>query len=94
MRGVADGILVMLRVEPFFQAFTDRRIADARSHAEALVRLSGDREAEVDDLAARALSAGGGAHRTPQDHGFMYAHGFEDLDGHLRELVRMRSTPA
>ena len=21
--------------------------------------------------------------RTPQGHGFMYAHGFEDLDGHI-----------
>ena len=91
---VADGIRVMLQVEPFVQTFTDRRIADARSHAEVLVWRSGDREAEVDDLAARALSADGRAHRTPQDHGFMCAHGFEDPDGHLRELVRMRSTPA
>jgi predicted lactoylglutathione lyase len=26
---------------------------------------------------------------TPQDHGFMYAHGFEDPDGHIWELVYM-----
>ena len=27
--------------------------------------------------------------RAPQDHGFMYGHGFEDLDGHIWELVYM-----
>ena len=27
--------------------------------------------------------------RPPQDHGFMYAHGFEDLDGHIWELAWM-----
>lgn len=91
---VADGIHVMLLVEPFFQTFTDRRIADARSHTEVLVCLSCEGDAEVDDLVARAAAAGGRAHRTPQDHGFMYAHGFEDPDGHLWELVHMRSMPA
>ena len=28
------------------------------------------------------VRAGGKAHRQPQDRGFMYGHGFEDLDGH------------
>ncbi len=25
----------------------------------------------------------------PQDHGFMYGHGFQDLDGHIWELIYM-----
>jgi predicted lactoylglutathione lyase len=29
-----------------------------------------------------------------QDHGFMYAHGFQDLDGHVWELVHMSGNPA
>ncbi len=91
---VAEGIHVMLLVEPFFQTFTDRRIADARTRTEVLVCLSCDSDAEIDDRVARAVAAGGRAHRTPQDHGFMYAHGFEDPDGHLWQLVHMRSMPA
>jgi predicted lactoylglutathione lyase len=52
--------------------------------------LSCDSRAEVDQLAAKAVAAGGAAPRKPQDHGFMYQHGFEDVDGHLWELVYMR----
>jgi predicted lactoylglutathione lyase len=37
----------------------------------------------------KAIAAGGKAPNPTQDHGFMYAHGFEDLDGHLWELVYM-----
>jgi hypothetical protein len=31
--------------------------------------------------------------RKPQDHGFMYGHGFEDLDGHIWELIYLEKTP-
>ena len=49
--------------------------------------------AEVDELVRKALAAGGSAPNAPQDHGFMYGHGFEDLDGHLWELVYMSGEP-
>jgi predicted lactoylglutathione lyase len=91
---VAEGSYVMLLAERFFQTFTDRPIADARSHTEVLVCLSCESDAEVDLLVARAVAAGGRAHRAPQDQGFMYGHGFEDPDGHIWELVHMRSMPA
>ncbi|KOQ25869.1 extradiol dioxygenase, partial [Achromobacter xylosoxidans] len=29
------------------------------------------------------------APRPPQDHGFMYGHGFDDLDGHIWEVFYM-----
>lgn len=90
---VADDIFVMLLVESYFRTFTDRRIANAREQTEVLVCLSCDSDAEVDDLVARAVAAGGKAHRAAQDHGFMYGHGFEDPDGHIWELVHMRSMP-
>jgi hypothetical protein len=91
---VAENISVMLLVESFFQTFTDRRIADPREQTGALVCLSCQSDAEVDDLVARAVAAGGRAYRSPQDHGFMYGHGFEDPDGHIWELVHMRTLPA
>ena len=86
---VSETIYVMLLVESFFQTFTAKRIADAREATEVLVCLSCDSRAEVDALVQKARAAGGTVPRTPQDHGFMYAHGFEDPDGHVWELVWM-----
>jgi predicted lactoylglutathione lyase len=40
-------------------------------------------------LVSRARKAGGSIPREAQDHGFMYGHGFEDLDGHVWELAWM-----
>lgn len=86
---VSDTIYVMLLAEPFFQTFTAKPIADATKSTEVLVCLSCASRAEVDALVAKALAAGGTAPRAPQDHGFMYGHGFEDPDGHIWELVYM-----
>ena len=44
---------------------------------------------EVDELVAKAIAAGGSAPRPAQDHGFMYAHGFDDVDGHIWEVFYM-----
>jgi predicted lactoylglutathione lyase len=86
---IADNIFAMLLAEPFFQSFTHKPIADATRTTEVLVCLSCDSRAQVDELVAKARTAGGAVPREPQDHGFMYGHGFEDLDGHVWELVYM-----
>lgn len=86
---VAEDIFVMLLTEPFFQGFTRKPVADATKGTEVLVCLSADSRAEVDDLVRKAVAGGGKTPNAPQDHGFMYGHGFEDLDGHLWELVYM-----
>ena len=91
---IADGIYAMLLVEPFFQTFTNKPIADANKVTEVLVCLSCESRAEVDELVRKALAAGGKAPNAPQDHGFMYSHGFEDLDGHVWELVYMDPSAA
>ena len=48
-------------------------------------------ERSNDALVAKAAASGGKAAREPKDHGFMYEHAFEDPDGHIWELVHMRS---
>lgn len=88
---VSDDIYVMLLAEKFFQTFTTKRVANAREVTEVLTCLSCESRAQVDELVAKAISAGGTAPRAPQDHGFMYGHGFEDPDGHIWELVHMSS---
>jgi predicted lactoylglutathione lyase len=89
---VSDDIFVMLLVEPFFQTFTKKPIADATKTTEVLMCLSCDSRAEVDSLVKKALAAGATAPNPPQDHGFMYSHGFTDMDGHIWELAYMDPT--
>ena len=89
---VAGDIFVMLLVEPFFQTFTGKPIADATKSTEVLVCISADSRAEVDELVRKAKAAGGAVPRQPQDHGFMYGHGFEDPDGHIWEVAYMDMT--
>ena len=86
---IADNIYAMLLTESFFQTFTKKPVADASRSTEVLVCLSCESRAEVDELVRKALAAGGKAPNQPQDHGFMYGHGFEDMDGHVWELVYM-----
>ncbi|HEY9239695.1 MAG TPA: VOC family protein [Burkholderiaceae bacterium] len=86
---LGENLYAMLLTREFFQTFIDKQIADSRRTAEVLTCLSCESRAEVDALVAKAVRAGGQAHRQPQDHGFMYGHGFEDLDGHIWELAYM-----
>ena len=83
---LGDNIFAMLLVKDFFKTFTGKPLVDPR---EALLCLSCESRAEVDAIVAKAVAAGGTAPRAPQDHGFMYGHGFEDLDGHIWELSYM-----
>jgi predicted lactoylglutathione lyase len=61
----------------------------ATKSTEVLVCLSRESRAAVDDIVSKALAAGGTTYNEPQDHGFMYAHGFQDLDGHIWEVMFM-----
>ena len=79
----------MLLVEPFFQSFIKKSIADATKTTEVLICLSCDSRAEVDSMVKTAVAGGGKAHGPAKDHGFMYQHGFEDLDGHIWEVMWM-----
>ncbi|GAB2962048.1 VOC family protein [Saccharothrix stipae] len=90
----SDTVYAMLVTEPFFKTFTTREIADARTTTEAIVALSLDSREQVDEVADKALAAGGGFVREPEDHGFMYGRSFEDLDGHIWNLFWMDEAAA
>jgi predicted lactoylglutathione lyase len=83
----------MLLVEKFFSSFTSKTITDTSKSTEVLTCVSCDSKAQVDELVAKARAAGGKVPRPPQDHGFMYSHGYEDPDGHTWELVHMSGMP-
>jgi len=86
---IGENIFAMLLQESYFQTFTTKPVADAKAGTEVLTCLSCDSREEVDSLVAKAIAAGGSAPNPKQDLGFMYGHGFEDLDGHGWELVYM-----
>jgi uncharacterized protein len=86
---VSENIFVMLLVEKFFKTFTPKEICDTSKSAEVLVALSFDSRAEVDAMVSKAIAAGGSTYKEPIDMGFMYQHGFQDLDGHIWEIFFM-----
>ena len=91
---VADDINVMLLTHEKFRVFTPKEICDATKCTEVLVSLSCESRANVDELVRKAVDAGGSTYSDPQDHGFMYGHGFQDPDGHIWELFYMESLAA
>lgn len=86
---LSDQAGVMLLAEPFFKTFTKREICDTSKCTEGLFALECDTRAEVDEMVKTAIAAGGSHAMDPQDHGFMYARSFYDLDGHHWEVFWM-----
>lgn len=91
---VSDTIFVMLLTEAKFGQFTPKPICDASKSTEVLVCLSAESRADVDEMVRKALAAGGSTYKDPQDYGFMYGHGYQDLDGHIWELMYMDPSAA
>jgi predicted lactoylglutathione lyase len=86
---VTEDIFVMLLTEEKFKTFIHKEICDTKKYTEALVALSLENRAKVDEMVRKAVAAGGSTYNEPQDYGFMYAHGFQDLDGHIWEPFYM-----
>jgi predicted lactoylglutathione lyase len=86
---ISEQIQVMLLTKPFFAGFTKKPVADAHAATEVLLALSCEARDEVDALVAKAVAAGAATPVDSKDYGFMYQHGFEDLDGHQWEVFWM-----
>jgi uncharacterized protein len=86
---ISEDIYVMLLTKNKFRTFTPNPISDATKNTEVLVCLSAASRDEVNEIVRKAITAGGTTYKEPQDHGFMYGHGFQDLDGHIWELAFM-----
>ena len=86
---VSETIYVMLLTEEKFRGFTPKEICDARRYTEVLICLSCKSREQLDDLVRKAIAEGGTTYNEPKEYGFMYGHGFQDLDSHIWELVCM-----
>jgi predicted lactoylglutathione lyase len=86
---ITDDIYAMLLTHPKFREFTTKDIADAHKTTEVLTCLSFDSRDEVNEIVDRAITAGATEARDLQDYGFMYGRSFNDLDGHIWEIIWM-----
>lgn len=87
---VSDTIYVMLLTHSKWATFTQKPIVNAHSASEVMLCLSAVDRAAVDGMVETASTHGGKADVNPaQDHGFMYGRSFEDVDGHVWEIMFM-----
>ncbi|WP_116949415.1 VOC family protein [Jiangella endophytica] len=84
---VSDTVYVMALIEDFFAESVTNGIS--ASGTQAILAINVDTREEVDELADKALAAGGQKAKDPFDEGFMYGRSFLDPDGHHWELVWM-----
>lgn len=91
---INENTFVMLLVETFFKTFTNKEIADATNNTEAILAISAESREQVDEIVNKALEAGGKPSNDPIDHGFMYGWSFQDIDGHLWEVMYMDESGA
>jgi predicted lactoylglutathione lyase len=86
---ISEENYAMLLTHEYFKSFTPKTICDATQSSEVLIALSRESRAQVDEMVAQAVTAGGSTYAAAKDHGFMYQHGFQDLDGHIWEVFWM-----
>jgi uncharacterized protein len=86
---ISENIFAMIMNEERFKGFTNKEIVDTTTFTEAILTLSAESREQVERIVNKALSTGGKSLSEPQDHGFMYISGFQDLDGHLWEVAYM-----
>ena len=86
---INSNIYVMLLVERFFQTFTNKSICDTAKDTEVIIALTAKSREKVDEMVRMALEAGGTKPRPTQDHGWMYQRSFQDINGHLWEVIYM-----
>jgi uncharacterized protein len=86
---VGEDAYFMLLTTDKFKDFSKRPVGDPKKETNALFAISVNSRDEVDALVKNAVAAGGSHAADPQDHGFMYAWSFYDLDGHHWEVFWM-----
>jgi len=86
---INEDCFVMLLAEPFFKGFTKKELVNAHKSTEAILAISADSKEGVNAMLKKALSMGATETREAHDHGFMFVRSFNDLDGHIWEVIWM-----
>jgi predicted lactoylglutathione lyase len=86
---ISEDIYAMLLTEAKFKEFTPKQVADATKSTEVITCLSAESKEKVNELVDKAIKAGATETREAQDYGFMFGRSFNDLDGHIWEIMWM-----
>ena len=88
---ISDTICAMLLTAQTMTRFlpNGKTPADATKTTEVLLAVSFDSKEAVNATYDKAIAAGATECRPAEDHGFMYARSFNDLDGHIWEVFWM-----
>lgn len=89
---ISDDIYAMVLVEPFFKSFTSKDIVDATTSTEAILALEVDSRSGLTSWSTRPSRTGGQRGSFSSEEGFMYGRSFQDVDGHLWEVLYMDPT--
>jgi len=83
-------VVVMLFDEPSFKGFTNNEITSTKQSTEVLLSIDAQSKEEVDEMAKKAIEAGGASNHKPTEmKGWMYGCVFSDIDGHRWNVLYM-----
>jgi len=86
---IDDTIVVTLVTRDRFAERIGGEVGDPARATTVINSLTATDRAEVDDLVARALAAGGTSAAPARENGAAYASSFADPDGHVWEFLAM-----
>ncbi|MDG3582757.1 MULTISPECIES: VOC family protein [Galbibacter] len=89
---LGNNIYAMLLTVPFFETFTNKSVCNSSIDTEVINAISVESREKVDMLLKKVIEAGGNEPKPAQDHGWTYQRSFEDVDGHLWELIHADMT--
>ena len=84
---IDDDVYAMLLTETRLEEFTQKEIADASRTAGVLTYLAVRSKDEASRIVDTALEEGATETSSPMDYGFMFGRSFNDLDGHIWEII-------
>jgi len=90
----SDDIYFMVLTREYFATFTDKKVGDPRTTAQAMLAFTRESRGAVDVVLERGIAAGGSEPKPAQDHGFMYSRTLEDPDGNILEFLFMEPQAA
>ncbi|GHN01707.1 glyoxalase [Cytophagales bacterium WSM2-2] len=83
-------VVIMLFEDPMFKGFINSDIADPQKGTEVLLSFDAKSKEEVDEVAKKAIEAGGkSTHKPTEMKGWLYGCVFTDLDGHKWNALYM-----
>lgn len=88
---IGKNIYAMLILPEYFKSFIkeSKEVVDATKSTEVLLAVSVENKEQVNDLVDKAVAAGAVEPKPASDYGFMFSRMFEDLDGHIWEVLYM-----